>query len=870
MFWRRRQRLDEELEHHLAAETAENIARGMSPVAAASAARRATGNLASVKERAREVDPLYWLDTFSQDVQFAFRLIGRNRWVSVGIIATLTLGIALNVSVFSVLNALLLKPWVSDHPETFVSLIPRYSGEYRLRFSDSGSLSQPDYVRYRDQAKSLQALAALRLTGVTLTGPESGTLRAALLSCNTFDVIRPGAPILGRYFSAGECDRIGEAPVAVLSESTWRVRFKADRGVIGRTLFLNRLPFTIIGVVPNYSLFGPNSDGEVSVPYTMQSALRPTDGYFADAHAHWLTVVGRRRPEYSLTQVQEELKQLSALADAAVPGRRTSLLVTDGSLVQNPDVRERAPLIFAVTLGTTGLLLLLACVNVTTLLLARAAARQREIAVRLTVGAGRLRLLRQLLTEGLVLSSIAAALSVLIAQRAPAALWYSLVGQAAPFDLTPDFAVLLYCLGIALTAGIIASLSPALASLRPHLAESLKASGGGATAGQRKFHLHGLLVSVQVALSLLLLVQAGLITRAQRQFFSYHPGFETKQIVGVTLASVLTGFQPTSGFYQELDTRVRAIPGVVGVTYVSIAPWSGRNSTTISEVDGQNVKSTNDFRQDPARRLVSPDYFATLDLPLVRGRTFTRTEAASEVIPTVISEAMAKRYWPGQNPLGQRFRAAALHEVVGIARDVQSIAFMRDDGPLYYAPLATERANAPYLLVRVSGDPSLAASTLRELVRQLDPQMATTVTPLAALIQAQGERLKPVVMHGLAAGILALILALTGVYGVVAFSVSQRVREIGIRLALGAQRRDVIWLVLRSAATPVCGGLIAGLAIAFALFTGIESLLFGVSPRDPFTLTTVPALLLLAALAASWLPARRAAALDPLSSLRSE
>ena len=540
--------------------------------------------------------------------------------------------------------------------------------------------------------------------------------------------------------------------------------------------------------------------------------------------------------------------------------------------MQDPEIRARAPIIFSVTLGTTTLLLVLACVNVTTLLLSRSAVRQREIAVRLSLGAGRVRLLRQFLTESLVLSGLAAVCSLLIVQQAPSALWRSLSSSAAPFALTPDWRVLLYCLGVAVAAGVIAGLSPAVESLRPELSESLKGSSTAVTPGRRRSRVRSILVAVQVALSLILLVEVGLLTRAQRRFFSYEPGFETRQVLSITLTSVHAGFKPAAAFYQELEARVNAVPGVLRTSYASIAPWSGRNSTELKEIDGQPIPATRDFRRDPARRVVSPEYFAALDIPLIRGRGFTREEQSSKAprVPTVISEAMARRYWPGQDPVGHHFRVSGVHEVIGVSRDVQSVAYMRDDGPFYYVLLDASQSKPPAMLVRVSGDTNAAAAALRDVVRQLDPQMASTIVTLASIVERQGEQLKPVMMYGALGGLLALLLALTGVYSVVSFSVRQRVREIGIRMALGAQRQDVVALVLRSNAAPVCGGLVAGIGLSLAASAGMDAILFGLNPRDPLMLTIVPLLLLAAALGAIWIPARRAAALDPVSSLRNE
>ena len=874
----RRSRLDEEVAAHLDEEIAENVARGMDPDAARQAALRRFGNVEAAKETVRERDPLYWLDTFGQDVRFAFRLMGRHSALTATIIVTLTVGIALNVTGFTLLNGFLMRPWVRAEPETVVNVFHRHSGDYNLRYSDGG-ISQPDFIRYRDSARSLAGLAAYHPLNLTLGGAEAGTVRTGLVSCNFAEVIKPAAPLLGRYLSPDECALATPSYVAVLSEAAWWGRFGSDPNIVGRTIYVNRLPFTVVGVAPSQALSGFAGDSELWIPYDLLGQVRPESDFFADQRAQWLVLVGRRRPDVSLPQVEQELRLLARRADEDLPGRTTSVTVTDGSLMDNPDFGQRTSVVVAVTLGTTTLLLLLACVNVATLLLSRSAARQREVAVRLSLGAGGFRLLRQLLTEGLVLSGIAAVLSVLIVQRVPGVLWMSIVSSPAPFDLTPDWRVLLYCLAVAMATGVIAGLSPSLETLRPRLADSLKGSSAAVTTGQRRSRLRGLLVAVQVALSLLLVVQVALFSRSQRRYFSYDPGFETRQVISVTFASVLSGYSPPPAFYTAVESRLRTIPGIVSASFTSIAPWSGRNITPVREVDGTPVPPVEDGIQNAARRVVTPEYFQTLQIPLTRGRAFTREEAASKskVIPVVISEAMARRYWPGQDPLGHEFRLGSMRsttrspealEVIGVSRDLQSVRPMSDDGLFYYRPLNMEQATPPALLVRVSGDPQEAAAALHRIVSQADPQMATTVVTLASVIERRGEQMKPMMIYGAVAGCLALLLALTGVYAVVSFAVSQRVREIGIRTALGAQRRDVIALVLRSGLAPIVGGVIGGVGLAIAVSAVMRSVLVGVNPRDPGTLAIVALLLLAAALWAVLIPAWRAAALDPLSSLR--
>ncbi len=823
----------------------------------------------------------YWLDTLAQDVSFACRLMRRSPILSLTILTTLTIGIALNVSVFSLVNGALLRPSVRIEPETFVSVFPRYSGDYNLRYSDGG-MSQPDYARLRDSAASLSALSAFRLLNVTLGGPESGSIRAGLVSCDVTAVVRPDPPIMGRYLRSDECELSNPARVVVVSESAWRTRFGNAPDILERTIYLNREPFLVVGVSPNLQLPGPSNDPDLWLPYTVLGVLRPSDDYFANPRAQWLAVAGRRKADRSLKQVEDELRAIVRTADEDVPGRSTTLIVTNGAVINNPDVRRRAPVILTIFLGTTTVLLLLACVNVTTLLLSRSAARQREIAVRLSLGAGRIRLLRQLLTESLVLTGIAALVSLAVAERAPAILWNSLVPTRAPFDLKPDWRVLLYGLAIAMVAGVIAGLSPSLESLRPQLSESLKGTTSAVTMAVRRSRLRSALVTVQIALSLLLVTEIVLFARTQQRFFSYDPGFETEHVLNVTFASVLAGYTPPVSFYQDVDSRVQNVTGVVRTAFASIAPWSGRNSTTVREVDGTPIPIAGDFRDDPARRVVTDGYFSALSIPLVRGRVFTREElsAKTQVVPVVISEAMAKRYWPGQDPIGRQFRlgdrrpntprSPIAHQVVGVCRDVQSVSYIQDDGPFYYSPLDVQQTKPPYLLIRVSGDTRIPAAAIGDVVRNIDPQMAVTVATLASVVEQQGQQLKPLMMFGAAGGFLALVLALTGVYAVVSFSVSQRVREIGIRIALGAQRASVIRLVLRSSAMPVVSGVAVGLGLVMLLADVTAPVFLGVSSRDPLTLIAVSLVLFAAAMTAIWIPARRAAALDPLVSLRYE
>ena len=452
------------------------------------------------------------------------------------------------------------------------------------------------------------------------------------------------------------------------------------------------------------------------------------------------------------------------------------------------------------------MLLLLACVNVTTLLLSRAAGRQREMAIRISLGAGRLRLLRQLLTESLLLSGMAAVASVLIAQCAPGALWHSVVSRPAPFDLTPDWRVLAYSVALGLAAGVIAGLSPALEALRPRASDALKAASGAVTPGPRRSVVRGVLVAVQVALSLVMLVQAGLFAQAQQRFFAHDPGLRDPS-GDWRHAELGAGRLSAAGRFLSgaRGARPRDSGGAPHQLLVARAVGRTQLRSTSPAIDGIPLPKAARFRRRsgaPARyRRISSQPSTSR---LVRGRFFTSTDRPGPpATPTVISEAMARPvlarsgsrrpHVPDERPpRGDRRQP-----------ELQSVRYMQDDGPFYYALIDPVQAKPQSLLIRVSGDPATAIAAVRGVIRQLDPQMAATVSTLAATVHAEAERLTPIAVYGSLAGALALLLALTGVYGVVSFSVSQRVRELAIRAALGAQRRDIVSLVLRSAVVPI-------------------------------------------------------------------
>ena len=813
------------------------------------------------------------IGTLLQDIRYGVRLLRRGPLLAGAIVLTLTLGIGMNTGVFTLLNGMLLRARVEKDPDHFAHVSAQYSGDVTRVLLD-GSISTDDFDAYRSRIHSLENIAAWGIGRATVGTEDTAPTLLLAVTCNFFSLYGLEQPKLGRLFRAEECAEAGEAPVVVIGEELWRSRFAADPRILGGTIRLNRVTFTVVGVIPGGfpgQLRGPG----IWVPYTMQRLFYGGIDLWRDRSAAWLMMEGRLAHGQTRAGAQAELAVIARQQDHLAPGRKTTIYVTNGSFVEEPAERAQLLWIAPLIMGALTLILLLACTNVTMLLLSRAAARQREIGIRLSLGAGRKRLLRMLLTESLILAAAAGAISAWIAARVPAFMARMIPGMPH-YPLAPDLLVFAYLASVTLAAGVIAGMAPAAESLKVDLTASLKGAGG--IFGSRRSRTHGLLVGAQVAMSLVLLVGAGLFVRAELTTFRANPGFETRHVLQFSARTPMPPYTPASSaaFYRTLEQRLRALPGVQSVAFASAPPFSSeegggpRDELLLpGQAKGAGTKA--------GVNVVSPEYFAALGIPIVRGRSFRSGEAPAEgaVSPIVISEALARTLWPGRDPLGQLVQGTdgAAFEVAGIARDVDAQRLGAVDGPAFYR-LRDPRSYGDSILVRFQGDAPAMQEEVRTLIHGMDREMLPRVQTLQSVMDDFAEIFWRMARMVLLLGAVAIVLAVVGIYGVVAFSVSRRTREMGIRMALGATRADIVRSVMASGVRPIILGLIAGMALSItgagALAQGLRATPVGLNVRDPIPYLAVALLLTLTALAAMFLPALRAGRADPSSALRQE
>jgi predicted permease len=859
---------DEELREHIEMETRENIARGMPASEARQAALRTFGNVTSVREQLREGGPLFWLETVLQDIRYALRHLKRSPLIAGATALTLTLGIGMNTGVFTMLNGMLLRARVQKNPETFAHVAAQYTGEYTRPVFDPG-FSTEDFDFYRSSVRSLENIAAWGIGRATLGENGSTQFLVLPVTCNFFTLYGLEHPKLGRFFRADECATPGRDPVAVISEEIWRTTFSSDAQVVGRIVRLNQQPFTIVGVTP--ARFGGQLRGPgVWVPYTMQAQFFNGHDFFRASSVAWLTMEGRLKPGETRSSAQAEISVMAQQLDRLHPGRHTAIFITNGSLAQEPSQRAQMLWLTPLIMGALLLVLLLACTNVTTLLLARATARRHEIAIRLSLGAGRKRLIRMLLIENLILAAMAGAASAWIATRVPSALEKFIPGMPH-YPLEPDRLVFVYLAGITFLAAVMAGTAPALESLKVDFTAALKGVEG--FSGSSRSRTRSWLIGVQLAMSLVLLAGAGLFLRVQLTSFRSSPGYETREVLMFSPRTPVPPYSAASAAarYDEIRDRLHGLAGIESVAFASAPPFSNDEAEGASEelhLPGQQ-------KGHGAKAfvyVVSSGYFATLGIPMVRGRAFADGDTGSSI---VVSDALARAFWPGTDPVGRAVVDADGNQllVTGVARDVKSQRFGALDGPTFYR-LRDPRAYGDAILVRFRGDAVSTQARIRGMLRGMDSEALPQVETLQAALDNIADSFWKVVEMVLFLGIVAMTLALIGIYGVVAFTVSRRTREIGIRMALGATRRDVVMAVIRSGVTPIVAGLSAGLLLAVAGAVALSKALHGLpvdlNVGDPTVYVAVSLLLALAALAAMLRPALRAAKLDASRALREE
>ncbi|HTQ81149.1 MAG TPA: ADOP family duplicated permease, partial [Thermoanaerobaculia bacterium] len=715
---------------------------------------------------------------------------------------------------------------------------------------------------------------------LSIGGGEPVVVFGQMASGNYFSLLGVHAA-LGRTFSPEE-DREGAGrPVVVLSDHLFRERLDGDRRVLGRTILLNSHPFTVIGVAPpEFTGLDVGARPELWVPMAVNAQIRtdPNVNWYGKRRGLSISAVGRLKPGVSFAQAQAEAAALSQRFERDYPvdnkGRGFTLLPLAQAAV-GPNERQGIVAASGLLLTVVGLVLLIACANVANLLLARAAARRKEIAIRLSVGAGRGRLLRQLLTESLLLALLGGAAGLLLASfadRLVLRLLPSLPLTVSPaLNLGIDGRLLLFTLGLSLATGVLFGLAPALETSRPGLVVALKSQAAPAGSGGRRLAGRNLLVAGQVALSLVALIAAGLFLRSLSEAQHIDPGFAADRLLRVRCNLGLQGYDGTRAEAFERDSieRLSAIPGVAAATLAQAGPFQGALARSVF-VDGRETSSDGTLIQANG---VGPRYFETLGVPLLAGRELTEADRAGAPV-AVINQFMAEKFFPGENPVGQRFRffgETRPIEIVGVARNAKYFSLSEPPQPYIYLPLPHRYVGGLTLLVRAASDPAAILPTAERQVRDLDKQLP--LTGVATLRQVISDDLwAPRLGAGLLGlfGALALLLAAVGLYGVMSFSVAQREREIGVRMALGARPGEVVGLVLFQGMGIVALGLAAGLIIAFAASHLAATLLYGVSPTDPLAFSLTSVLLALVGLASTFLPARRATAVDPMLVLRQE
>jgi predicted permease len=826
------------------------------------------------------------MQTLWIDVRYAIRMLTKNPAFSFVAILSLALGIGANTTIFTVVNAILLNPLPVKDISRVVE-VDTVDTKTRVTAANATKLGM-SYVNFQDYARQTPQLFSAMTCVVgpfPLTwsgGAEPRQLQGQMVSASFFDLLglRPAA---GRFFLPDEDTKLGGNNVAVLSYSLWVNKFGANPNAIGQVLTLNATPFTIVGIAPNgfKGTFTFNNAEEIWVPVSMYPQMLA--GFFKDnfnTRRFLATVVyGRLKDGVSITNAEASLKTMAAGLESAYPrdnaGRSIALTPLAEAAV---GVNQRGQITLAggLMMGIVGLVLLIACVNLANLLLAQAASREKEIGVRAAMGASRGRVIQQLLTESLVLASLSALAGLAIAYIGRSILW----SFRPPFirdsdlDLGFDSHVLLFTLSVALLTAVLIGVAPALKAARPNLIEVLKVGGRGNTVGWASSPFRSMLVVTEIALALVALVGAGLFVRSMQNAQRIDPGFESTKLFMFNFDLGALHYDEGRGqqFFRAAIERAKSSPGVESATIADAPPLIPAFSRTIFP-EGQDEASG--YRGTLTQvNDIAPTFFETLRIPLVAGREFTDADRAETKQVVIANEAMAKHFWPNENAIGKRFHFhgdAGLREIVGVVRNTVENNFGEEPQPVAYLPLSQNYAPAAILLVRTSGRPETVISSVRSQVQQLDSNLALTNVQTIGEVIDQGLWAPRMGAALLAVfGGLALILAIIGVYGVLSYSVNQQTREIGIRMAMGAQTGRVLRLVVGQGMRLAGAGLILGLLVAFAAMRVLGSLLFGVSAHDPLTFAAVSLVLALAAVLACYIPARRATKVDPIIALRYE
>ena len=816
------------------------------------------------------------LTKLTQDLVYSVRVLRKSPLFAGTAVLVIALGAGAVTTIYSAANAILLRPipGVRD-PGALVDIV-------RTRADGDGSLSAsyPYTQTLRDNARSVDVVGWASAQLSVGLGNTHVSAAGNLVTANYFDVLGV-KPALGRFFVPAEDSGAGAHPVTVVSHGFWQRALGGDAHVLGRVISVNGTPFTIVGVAP------PSFDGTVPVirldawiPMTMQPQIRQGGDLLHDANAGWMQLFGRLHPGVTRRAAQAELATVTQHAAATGAEHKTFRQFTAARVyplsIVPPEVHAAVLGFFALLLAISMLVLLIASVDVAGMMLARGIARRREMAVRAALGAGRRRLLAQLLTETLLLYGVGAVGGVAMAFWGTRLLEHVPLPADVPIDLhlAPDGRVLAFALGVALITGLVFGLAPAMRATRTDLATELR--GDTAGSGVRRSRARSALVIGQMALSLLLLVAAGLFVRALQRGQQVDPGIDVSGVATADLNLRIAGYDSAAAtrVYAELKQRLQSVPGVTSVAYARILPLSMNTMSQGIRINGYVPQHDADANGEVSveMNVVDADYFATVRMPVVQGRDFGPSDDATAPRAAIVNQTFARRYWPGRVPLGQTFTMGKMpFTVVGIVRDAKYGTLNEEPKPFFFIPTSQHWDSGRSLLVRTPGPPGALAAAIRREVHAAAPNVPPpAVSTLAAVtsIVLLPQRVAAGVTGAL--GIVGLLLAAVGLYGVIAYSMTQRTREIGIRMALGADRRSVLGLVLREGLRLIGIGIGVGIALAVAATRFMRPFLFGVSPVDPLTIGGITLGLLAIAVFAAFVPARRAAGADPAIVLRQD
>jgi putative ABC transport system permease protein len=813
------------------------------------------------------------MEMFWQDIRYGIRMLLKAPSVSIVATIALALGIGANTAIFSVVNSVLLRPLPFANSEALMNIWETDT----VRGSQRGSASYPNFADWRDQNHSFERMSSYHTNDFILTGRGDSTrLQGAVVNADLFPLLGV-TPAIGRGFLPDE-DKPGESGrVVVLSQQLFQSRFGADPNVVNQSMVLDGKPYTIVGVMPQAFQF-PIQNEPVELWTTVAIDREGKEPITEERGAHYMNVIGRLKPGVTKAQAQAEMTSISARLEQQYPDKdlhkSSAVEPTLEALVG--DIRPA----LLILLGAVGCVLLIACANVANLLLARAMTRHREMAIRSALGASRMRVIRQLLTESVLLSLTGGALGLVLA------VWWSdllvsLGKQNIPRALQVglDWRVLTFTLGVSLLTGIVFGLVPAIHSSKTELTESLKDGTRGAGEGARRNSIRGVLVVSELAIAVVLLVGAGLLIQSLWRLRSVNPGFPSQNLLTfvVGIPEVKYPVEKQDKFYRDLEARLQTLPGVTSAGAVVPLPLSNDLFRISFETEGRplakgNLPSADFF-------LVSDDYFKTLGVSMVKGREFTQRDDMNAPGVIIVNQSFAKQYFPGEDPLGKRIKPGIStgekkpdwREIVGVVADVRNRNLSSELRPGYFVPQAQLPFNQMTMVIRTTNDPHSLITAVQNEVHAMDREVPVfNIKTMDEYISATvaAPRFNATLLMIFAA--VALVLTIVGLYGVMSYSVAQRTNEIGIRMALGAQTRDVLRLIVAQGFKLVLVGLALGLVGALALTKIIASLLFGVTAKDPLTFAAVAVLLALVALLACYLPARRAARLDPLNALRYE